>query len=82
MVIRGSAIVLSEPHVISKPLPALLTALSYYISDRSPISPLVRTTFSEFRRTHQDNWQTDRQLFGEDQLDAIGELLIAPSYYA
>lgn len=82
MVIRGSAIVLSEPHNIRKQLPALLTALSYYISDRSPISPLVRTTFSEFRRTHQDTWQNDRHLFDEDQLDAIGELLIAPSYYA
>lgn len=82
MVIRGSSIVLSEPHVITKRLPSLLTALSFYISDRSPISPLVRTTFSEFRRTHQDNWQIDRQLFDEDQLDAIGELLIAPSYYA
>lgn len=82
LVIRGSAIILSEPHVISKSLPPLLTALSYYISDRSPISPLVRSTFSEFRRTHQDTWQLDRQLFAEDQLDAIGELLIAPSYYA
>ena len=82
MIVRGSAIVLSEPHLISKSLPALLTALSNFISDKSPISQLVRMTFSEFRRTHQENWHCDRQLFDEDQLDAIGELLIAPSYYA
>lgn len=82
IVLRGSGIILAEPHVLSKTLPALLTALSFYISDRSPISPLVRLTFNEFRRTHQDTWNMDRQLFDEDQLDAIGELLIAPSYYA
>ena len=82
LILKGSAYILSEPHMITKPLPSLLTALSYFISDRSPISPLVRKTFNEFRRTHQENWQTDRQLFNEDQLDAIGELLIAPSYYA
>lgn len=82
LVIRASALILSEQHLINKHLPPLLTILSYYISDKSPISPLVRTTFSEFRRTHQDNWDSDRQLFDEDQLDAIGELLIAPSYYA
>ena len=82
IVIRACSIVLSDPRGISRPLPSLLTALSFYVSDRSPLSPLVRTTFSEFRRTHQDTWQIDRQMFDEDQLDAIGELLIAPSYYA
>lgn len=82
MVIRASSIILSDPRGITGPLPALLTALSFYVSDRSPLSTLVRTTFSEFRRTHQDTWQIDRQVFDEDQLDAIGELLVAPSYYA
>ena len=39
MVIRASAIILSDPRGIPAPLPALLTSLSYYISDRSLISP-------------------------------------------
>lgn len=81
-VILASAIILSEPYVITKHLPAVLSALSIYISDRSPMSQLTRSTFNEFRRTHQGTWTEYRDLFTEEQLDAIGELLIAPSYYA
>lgn len=81
-VIRSCAIVLAEPYSISLHLPALLSALSRFISDKNPIGPLVKTTFSEFRRTHMETWAQDRQFFTNDQLDAIGELLVAPSYYA
>lgn len=82
VVIRSSAIVLSEPYSISLHLPNLLSALSRFISDKNPIGPLVKTTFSEFRRTHMETWAQDRHFFTNDQLDAIGELLVAPSYYA
>ncbi len=82
VVIRSGAIVLSDPYTIKPHLPGLLSALSRFISDKNPIGPLVRTTFGEFRRTHMETWSTDRQLFTDDQLDAIGELLVAPSYYA
>jgi len=29
-----------------------------------------------------DNWAVERELFSEDELDAISELLVSPSYYA
>lgn len=82
LVVRGCAIVMAEPYGVSPHLPPLLSALSRYVSDRFPIAPLVRSTFSDFRRTHGDSWALDRQAFTDEQLDAIGELLVAPSYYA
>lgn len=82
LVIKASAIILSAPYAVDSCTPALLTALSRYVSDRFPVGPVVKCTFSDFRRTHHDTWPRDRIMFTDLQLDAIGELLVAPSYYA
>ena len=46
------------------------------------MQPTVSKTFTDFRRTHQDNWHEDMQKFTEDQLSVLSDLLISPSYYA
>ncbi len=42
----------------------------------------VKKCLSEFRRTHQDNWQQHSQKFNESQLSALSDILISPNYYA
>lgn len=42
----------------------------------------MKRTLSEFRRTHQDNWQQHRQSFTAEQLLVLTDLLVSPCYYA
>jgi hypothetical protein len=48
----------------------------------SPIPETVRKTFREFKRTHQDTWMRQKQIFTDDELYVITDLLISPGYYA
>ena len=49
-----------------------------------PLAPqtTVTKTLSNFRRTHHDNWQDHKQMFTDDQLVTLTDLLISPNYYA
>lgn len=80
--LMASALVLSSPYSIPTWMPKILTALTRFLGERHPIQGTIRRTFSEFKRTHGDTWEQDRAKFTEGQLDAISELLVAPSYYA
>ena len=42
----------------------------------------MKTALSEFKRTHYDNWQDHKQMFTDDQLAVLTDLLVSPSYYA
>jgi proteasome activator subunit 4 len=42
----------------------------------------IKTTLSNFKRTHWDNWQEHKEKFTEDQLVVLTDLLVSPSYYA
>ena len=42
----------------------------------------VKKTLSDFRRTHHDNWHDHKQMFTDDQLVVLTDLLISPNYYA
>lgn len=42
----------------------------------------MKKTMSEFKRTHHDSWSEHKQKFTDDQLTALADLLISPSYYA
>ena len=60
----------------------VLVAIAESGSNPSPIPETVRKTFGEFKRTHQDNWEQHKQVFTEDELYIISDLLISPGYYA
>ncbi|PJF20009.1 hypothetical protein PSACC_00180 [Paramicrosporidium saccamoebae] len=81
-VLAASALILSCPYTIPTWMPRLLTALTPFISDRYPIHETAKHVFTEFKRTHGDTWKEEREKFTEEELDAISELLLAPSYYA
>lgn len=81
-VLSAGSLILSHPYRLPSWIPGLLSLLARFINDRNPIGTSARKTFSEFRRTHSDTWEIDREQFSVEQLDAINELSIAPSYYA
>ena len=55
--------------------------LSRHVHDPNPIKTSVTAAFSDFRRTHMDNWAEDQKRFTEDQRQALVDVLVSPSYY-
>ena len=37
--------------------------------------------FTDFKRTHADMWETQRQLFEREQLDAFNDIMVSPDYF-
>ena len=77
-----TAIINAFPYEVPEWMPQVLVDVSQCVSDPSPISGTVTKTFTDFRRTHQDNWEEDKQVFSADELSVLSDLLISPSYYA
>lgn len=76
------ACVEAYPYTVPDYLPGILTLLSDHLTDPYPISTTIKKTMSNFRRTHHDNWQSDKTKFTDDQLCVLADLLVSPSYYA
>lgn len=72
----------AHPYTVPEFLPDILTLLSDHLTDPQPISTTIKKTMSNFRRTHHDNWQSDKTKFTNDQLSVLANLLVSPSYYA
>jgi hypothetical protein len=77
-----SSVVMAFPHEIEHWMVPIVMAIAGSASNPSPIRELVKNTFSEFKKSHQDTWAIDKQLFSEEQLTIITDLIISPSYYA
>jgi proteasome activator subunit 4 len=77
-----SAVVRAHPFDVPPYLPELLSALSKHVSDPQPVSSAVRKVFTEFKHTHQDNWDKHQLAFTPDQLTDLVELLVSAHYYA
>lgn len=76
------ALVESFPYSVEPWMPPLTEVLAPHASDPPPIAGTVRKCASEFKKTHQDTWHMDQQVFNEDQLQALSNMLIGTSYYA
>ncbi|KAH6565148.1 hypothetical protein BASA60_010024 [Batrachochytrium salamandrivorans] len=76
------ASVTAFPYNVPLWMPDILVVLSTCISDSAPSRATVSKTFADFKRTHHDNWEMDKQMFSEDQLTILSDLLISPGYYA
>ncbi|XP_033120997.1 proteasome activator complex subunit 4-like [Anneissia japonica] len=77
-----SACIQSCPYDVPVWMPQILMDLTDHLHDPQPIELTVRKTFSDFRRTHHDNWQEHKQQFTDDQLVILTDLLVSPCYYA
>lgn len=70
------------PYDIPEWLPDVLATVAQHSSDPNPIRDTIKATFAEFWRTHQDDFWKHKDLFTEDQLNAIDGMSISPSYFA
>jgi len=77
-----SSCILSSPYTVPTWMPDLVVQLSHHLNEPHPIHNTVKFTFSEFRRTHYDNWHEDKSKFEPDQLSTLTDLLVSPNYYA
>ncbi|KAK3093564.1 hypothetical protein FSP39_017345 [Pinctada imbricata] len=77
-----SAFVQAYPYDVPEFMPQILMDLSNHVNDPQPIQMTVKKTLSNFRRTHHDNWHDHKQMFTDDQLVILTDLLVSPTYYA
>jgi proteasome activator subunit 4 len=77
-----AAVVLAFPYDLPKWMPKALVILSESSHDPAPIRTTITETFGEFKRTHQDNWETHKQKFTSDELYVVSELLLSQNYFA
>ncbi|GAB6022437.1 hypothetical protein CHUAL_006550 [Chamberlinius hualienensis] len=77
-----SAFVNAHPYDIADGMPEVLVTLGRHLHDPQPIMTTVRSTITNFWRTHHDNWHDHKLKFTEDQLSEVSDLLVSPNYYA
>ena len=76
------SVILAFPFEVPTWLVECIMAVASSSSNPTPIKELVKKTFSEFKKTHQDTWEMDKQKFNSDELSIITDLVVSPSYYA
>jgi proteasome activator subunit 4 len=76
------ALIESYPYTVESWMPPLTSVLASHATDPPPISTTIRKCASEFKKTHQDTWHKDQQMFDEDQLQDLSTMLVGTSYYA
>lgn len=50
-------------------LPEHVTLLAHFVSEPSPVKSTVTKAVAEFRRTHADTWNVQKDSFTEEQLE-------------
>lgn len=79
------AVVLGRPYDTPAYIPEALAALSKHsFEQRASLSvrEVVKMVFSEFKKTHTDNWEAHRKQFSQEQLEALEDVVSTPHYYA
>jgi len=80
------AAILSQPYDTPAFIPVALAEISRHSFEgrASPnVRQIVKMVCAEFKRTHMsDNWDTHKQAFTQDQLEALEDVVSAPHYYA
>merc|ERR1712130_329599 len=74
-VLGMAALVQSHPYDIPTWMPDRLVEFAAHIHDPMPIKSTVRNTFLAFWRVHQDSWATEQEMFTQEQLNFLVELL-------
>nr|DAD24254.1 TPA_asm: hypothetical protein HUJ06_025717 [Nelumbo nucifera] len=81
-VLALAASVLSVPYDMPSWLPDHVTLLARFIGEPSPVRSTVTKAVAEFRRTHADTWNVQKDSFDEEQLEVLGDTSSSYSYFA
>ncbi|XP_058787950.1 proteasome activator subunit 4 [Vicia villosa] len=76
------ASVLSAPYDMPSWLPEHVTLLARFSGEASPVKSTVTKAVAEFRRTHADTWNVQKELFTEEQLEILADTSSSSSYFA
>jgi proteasome activator subunit 4 len=84
-----ASLILAFPYSVPSgaDVPALVEEMSHFLylkqtsATFSYLEKIAKDTLLEFKRTHQDNWTETKAHFTREQLEAIEDLLVSPSYY-
>ncbi|GAA5921528.1 hypothetical protein JCM1841_000553 [Sporobolomyces salmonicolor] len=78
-----SSLIKAFPYEVPPFIPSIMIeAMSKHAASPPPLSTTVRATLADFKRTHQDSWETDQKAFTQEQLADLHDLLTGSSYYA
>jgi proteasome activator subunit 4 len=77
-----SAIIKTYPYYIPDLLPEILIYLASFKTDIPHFKEIIKKTFSEFQKTHSDNWNLDKKKFNDNQLSILNDVLTTQSYFA
>ncbi|KZV14702.1 proteasome activator subunit 4 [Dorcoceras hygrometricum] len=77
-----AACVLSVPYDMPSWLPDHVTLLAQFVSEPSPLKSTVTKAIAEFRRTHADTWNLQKDSFTEEQLEVLADTSSSSSYFA
>ncbi|KAL8135505.1 hypothetical protein AgCh_010229 [Apium graveolens] len=81
-VLALAASVLSVPYDMPSWLPDHVTLLAQFVGEPSPIKSTVTKAVAEFRRTHADTWNVQKDSFTEEQLEVLADTSSSSSYFA
>ncbi|KAG4920653.1 hypothetical protein JHK84_049501 [Glycine max] len=76
------ASVLSAPYDMPSWLPDHVTLLARFSGEPSPVKSTVTKAVAEFRRTHADTWNVQKEFFTEEQLEILADTSSSSSYFA
>ncbi|KAE9456561.1 hypothetical protein C3L33_11484, partial [Rhododendron williamsianum] len=63
-------------------LPEHVTLLARFVGEPSPVKSTVTKAVAEFRRTHADTWNLQKDSFTEEQLEVLADTSSSSSYFA
>eukprot|EP00257_Ricinus_communis_P023552 XP_015583567.1 proteasome activator subunit 4 [Ricinus communis] len=81
-VLALAASVLSVPYDMPGWLPEHVTLLARFGGEPSPVKSTVTKAVAEFRRTHADTWNFQKDSFTEEQLEVLADTSSSSSYFA
>ncbi|KAG6577528.1 Proteasome activator subunit 4, partial [Cucurbita argyrosperma subsp. sororia] len=81
-VLALTASVLSAPYDMPSWLPECVTLLARFSVEPSPVKVTVTKAIAEFRRTHADTWNIQKDSFNEEQLEILADTSSSSSYFA
>uniref|UniRef100_A0A5B7B961 Putative proteasome activator subunit 4 n=2 Tax=Davidia involucrata TaxID=16924 RepID=A0A5B7B961_DAVIN len=81
-VLALAASVLSVPYDMPSWLPEHVTLLAQFVGEPSPVKSTVTKVVAEFRRTHADTWNVQKDSFTEEQLEVLADTSSSSSYFA